>query len=261
MIPTLAPPDADASRGAGEPAGRRLRVAAPVILVIVALATLIWGLVIGGGAAPFAIGDPGPLVRWGLPTAKLLVNLAAAGMVGALVTALFTLKAGEREFDAALDTASISAAVFTVAAATTAFLTFVNTFNPAVGVGPAFGAQLGRYLVETEGGRTWLITAIAGAVITVLAFAVRSWTSTLFVAILAIVALVPMGTQGHSGEEANHNAAIMALVLHLIAAAVWLGGLLLMVVIRPLVDRGALAPAMSRYSSIALAAFIVVAIS
>ena len=150
-------------------------------------------------------------------------------MVGALVTALFTLKAGEREFDAALDMASISAAVFTVAAAVTGFLTFVDTFNPAVGLGPEFGAQLGRFLVETEGGRTWLITAVAGAAITVLTFAVRSWTPTLFVAILAIAALVPMGTQGHSGEEANHNEAVMALVLHIIAAAVWLGGLLLMV--------------------------------
>ena len=240
---------------------RALRAAGPAILVVVALTTLIWGLIVGGGAAPFAIGDPGPIVRWGLPTATLAVNLAAAGMVGALVTALFTLKAGEREFDAALDMASISAAIFTVAAATTGFFTFVNTFNPAVGLGPEFGAQLGRFLVETEGGRTWLLTAVAGAAITVLAFAVRSWTPTLFVAILAIAALVPMGTQGHSGEEANHSAAVMALVLHIIAAAVWLGGLLLMVVVRPLIGRRELATAMSRYSSIALAAFIVVAIS
>ena len=242
-------------------ASRALRAAGPAILIIVALVTLIWGLIVGGGAAPFAIGDPGPLVRWGLPIATLAVNLAAAGMVGALVTALFTLRAGEREFDAALDTASVSAALFTVAAAATGFLTFVNTFNPAVGLGPEFGAQLGRFLVETESGRTWLLTAVAGATITVLAFAVRSWTPTLFVAILAIAALVPMGTQGHSGEEANHDAAVMALVLHIMAAAVWLGGLLLMVVIRPLMTRPALATAISRYSSIALAAFIVVAIS
>ena len=87
---------------------RALRAAGPAILIVVALATLIWGLIVGGGAAPFAIGDPGPLVRWGLPIATLAVNLAAAGMVGALVTALFTLKAGEREFDAALDMASVS---------------------------------------------------------------------------------------------------------------------------------------------------------
>ena len=263
MIPTPSPHGPDAPRGASGRVdrSRALRVAGPAILVVVALATLIWGLIIGGGAAPFAIGDPGPLVRWGLPIATLAVNLAAAGMVGALVTALFTLKAGEREFDAALDMASISAALFTVAAATTGFLTFVNTFNPAVGLGPEFGAQLGRFLVETESGRTWMLTAVAGATITVLAFAVRSWTPTLFVSILAIAALVPMGTQGHSGEEANHNAAVMALVLHISAAAVWLGGLLLMVVVRPLMTRPTLATAMSRYSSIALAAFIVVAIS
>jgi cytochrome c oxidase assembly factor CtaG/putative copper export protein len=259
---TSSPPAAPSRAPSGaDDRARTLRVAGPVILVAVALVTLVWGLVIGGGAAPFAIGDPGPVVRWGLPVSKLVVNLAAAGMVGALVTALFTLRAGEREFDVALDTASISAAIFTLAAATTGFFTFVNTFNPAFDLGPAFGAQLGRYLVETEGGRTWLLTAIVGAVITVLAFAVRSWTPTLFVAILAIAALVPMGTQGHSGEEANHDAAVMALILHIIAAAVWLGGLLLMVVIRPLVPRGAIATALSRYSSIALAAFVVVTIS
>ena len=152
---------------------RALRAAGPAILVVVALATMTWALVFGGGAAPFAIGDPGPIVRWALPTVTLVVNLTAAGMVGALVTALFTLRAGEREFDAALDAASISAALFTVAAAATGFLTFVNAFNPTVGLGAEFGAQLGRFLVETESGRTWLITAVAGAAITVLTFAVR----------------------------------------------------------------------------------------
>ncbi len=263
MIPAPPLSGAAAPRAASDRLGpaRALRIAGPAILVVAALAALIWGLMVGGGAAPFAIGDPGPLVRWGLPVATLIVNLSAAGMVGGLVTALFTLKAGEREFDAALDLASISAAVFTVAAATTGFLTFVNTFNPALGIGPEFGAQLGRFLIETEGGRTWLITAVAGAAITVLTFAVRSWTATLMVAILAIAALVPMGTQGHSGEESHHDAAMMALILHIIAAAIWLGGLVLMIVIRPLVGRDAIATAMSRYSSMALAAFVVVAIS
>ena len=240
---------------------RVLRAAGPAILLGVALAALIWALLFGGAAAPFAIGDPGPIVRWGLPAATLVVNLSAAGMVGALVVALFTLRAGEREFDVALDTASISAALFTVAAAATGFLTFVNTFNPAIGIGPEFGAQLGRYLIETESGRTWLLTTVLGAALTVLTFAVRSWTPTLLVAIVAIAAMVPMGTQGHSGEEANHNAAVMALVLHIIAAAVWLGGLLLMVVIRPALDRARLTVVLTRYSSIALASFVVVAIS
>ena len=93
-----------------------LRAAGPVILVAAALLALVWALAYGGGAAPLILGDAGPVVRWGIPVVKLAVNLAAAGMVGTLVVALYALKAGEREFDVALDAASVSAAVFTVAA-------------------------------------------------------------------------------------------------------------------------------------------------
>lgn len=175
MTPTTAPHGVDAPRGAagfpGDP--RVLRAVGPVLLIVAALAVMVWALAFGGGAAPLALADPGPFVRWGLPTAKLVVNLSAAGMVGVLVTALFTLRAGEREFDIALDTASISAAVFTMAAAATGFLTFIDAFNPVISIGPEFGAQLGRYIVETEVGRTWLITTLAGAALTVLTFAVR----------------------------------------------------------------------------------------
>ncbi|WP_228484638.1 cytochrome c oxidase assembly protein [Microbacterium cremeum] len=240
---------------------RALRAAGPAILVVAALAALIWALGFGGGAAPLAIADPGPVARWGLPVAKLFVNLAAAGMVGTLVTALFALRAGTREFDVALDTASISAAVFTLAAAATGFLTFIVAFNPTIDAGPEFGGQLGRFLVEWELGRTWLITTIAGAALTVLTFAVRSWTATVFVALLAAASLVPMGTQGHSGEEAFHHEAMTALILHIIAAAVWLGGLLLIVIVRPLQSREQQIATVSRYSSIAIAAFAVVAVS
>jgi cytochrome c oxidase assembly factor CtaG/putative copper export protein len=240
---------------------RALRAAGPAILVVAAIVTLAWALAYGGGAAPLAIGDPGPFVRGGLPAAKMIVNISAAGVVGVLVTALFVLKAGERTFDTALDAASVSAAVFTVASAATGFLTFVDAFNPAIDAGPEFGAQLGRFLVETEVGRTWLITTVAGAVLTVLTFAVRTWTPTLLVAIFAIAALVPMGTQGHSGEEAFHHEAMTALIIHIIGAAVWLGGLLLMVIVRPQLDRDDTATALERYSSLALVAFLVVAVS
>ncbi|KAA9154161.1 bifunctional copper resistance protein CopD/cytochrome c oxidase assembly protein [Microbacterium lushaniae] len=233
----------------------------PVILVASALAALVWGLAYGGGAAPLLLGDPGPLVRWGLPVATLGVNLSAAGMVGSLVLALYALPARERAFDAALDTASAGAAVFTISSAATGFLTFVNTMNASPSADALFGQQLGRFLVEVEVGRTWLLTTVAGAVLTVLTFAVRSWTPTLFVAILAVAALVPMGTQGHSGEEANHDSAVLALVLHIIGAAVWLGGLVLLVLIRPLLEREMLAKVLLRYSSLALVAFVVVAVS
>ncbi|MGP3533683.1 cytochrome c oxidase assembly protein [Microbacterium sp. RD1] len=240
---------------------RLLRLAGPAILAVVAVAVLVWGLAYGGGATPLVLGDPGPVVRWGLPVATLAVNLTAAGMIGSLVLALYALPGESRAFDVALDTASVSAALFTASAALTGFLTFVNTMNAAPSADAVFGQQLGRFLVEVELGRAWLLTTIAGALLTVLTFAVRAWTPTLFVAILAVAALIPMGTQGHSGEEANHTAAVTALVLHILGAAVWLGGLVLLVVIRPVLERKTLADVLLRYSTLALIAFIVVAIS
>ena len=237
------------------------RLLGPFVLVVSALLVLIAALAVGNGAAPLAVGDPGATVRWSLPVAKLLVNLSAATMVGSMVLALFALRSGTRPFDVALDTASIGAAVFTVGSAATAFFTFLNVIPAVPTPAPAFGQQLGRFLVETELGRAWLITTICGAILTVLTFAVRAWAPTLLVTVLAMAALVPMATQGHAGEEASHEAAVMSLIIHTIAAAVWLGGLVLLVVLRPVLERAASQPTLLRYSSIALWAFVVVAVS
>ena len=51
------------------------------------MATLV-GLVLGGGAEAPLLSDPGPVVRYGLPLAKLLGTLGAAGAIGALLLAL-----------------------------------------------------------------------------------------------------------------------------------------------------------------------------
>lgn len=236
-------------------------MAGPVILVVVSLVAVVAGLIYGGGAAAPLLADPGPVVRWGLPVATLAVNLGASAMVGSLVLALFALPAGERPFEVALDTASIGAAIFTLAAAVTGFFTFLNVIPAAPTLDAVFGQQLGRFLVENELGRAWLLTTIAGAVLTVLTFAVRSWIPTLIVGVLAVASLIPMGTQGHAGTEASHTAAVTSLVLHIIAAAVWLGGLVLLVAVRPTMSRAQVQTVMLRYSSIALVAFVVVAVS
>ncbi|MDL9977817.1 cytochrome c oxidase assembly protein [Microbacterium sp. ASV49] len=240
---------------------RALRALGPAILAAAALVALIWALAVGGGAAPLLIADPGPVVRWGLPITTMVVNLSAAGMVGSLILALYALRAGEKPFERAADVASVSAAVFTVAAGVTGYLTYLNAFNPKVDLGLQSGQQLADFLVQTELGRTWLITTVAGALLTVLTFAVRSWTGTLVVALVALATLVPMGTQGHSGDLATHNIAATSLILHMMGAAAWIGGLLTVVIVRPLLGRRELGRVLERYSTIALVSFVVVAVS
>lgn len=234
-------------------AGLAILAAASVTAVVVALA-------LGGGAAPLLLQDPGPFVRWAIPVAKLLMNVAGAAMLGSLVLALFALRSETAPFDAALNVASIGAAVFTIAAGVTGFLTFMAAFNPQLSIENEFGAQLGRYLLQTALGQSWLITTIMGSVITVLAFAWRTWTPTLLTALLAAASFLPLATQGHSGELAGHNVAVNSILLHTIGAAVWLGGLTLLVLFqgRSDVDVPRL---VARYSSLAIAAFVVVAVS
>lgn len=249
------------------------RLAGLAILVIGAAVGLIGALVIGGGAVPPKLLDPGPVVMWGLPAAQLIANLGAAAMLGALVLGLFALRAGTRPFEIAIDTASVGAAVFTVASAVTAFFTFMAAFNPQLSAGRGFGEQFGRFLLELPLGQAWLITVLMGAIITVLLFGWRSWTGTLLTAVLAAAAFLPMATQGHSGDVAGHTVAVNAILLHTIGAAVWIGGLMLLVILRAagrstakkseqVPDAGVGLPVLvERYSSLALAAFVVVAIS
>ncbi|WP_194421571.1 cytochrome c oxidase assembly protein [Microbacterium abyssi] len=238
-----------------------LRLTGPTILLVAAIIATAIALMIGGGADPRFTNDPGALVRWGLPFAKLFVNVSGAVMAGALVLTLFGLAAGTKPFNIALDVASTGAAVLTVASGAVAFLTFLSSFNPQVSLGSEFGAQLGRFLLDTELGRAWLITAVLAAAVTVLTFAVRGYGAVLITALLALISLVPMATQGHSGDLANHDTAVMSLVLHVVSAAVWLGGLTLLVVVRPVVPQTSLEDLLLRYSTLALVAFIIVAVS
>ncbi|KIP88960.1 copper transporter [Microbacterium sp. MEJ108Y] len=242
------------------PSRSAYRAAGVGILLATGLIGVLIALVIGGGAAPLLLQDPGPFVRWATPIVKLVMNIAAAAMLGSLVLALFALRSEEKSFDTALNTASAGAAVFTVTAGISGFFTFMAAFNPQLSAEREFGEQLGRFLLQLPLGQSWLITTIMGSVITVLAFAWRTWTPTLITAILAAASFLPLATQGHSGELAGHNIAVNSILLHTIGAAVWLGGLLLVVILR---DRSGVGTArlVGRYSSLAIAAFAVVAIS
>lgn len=240
---------------------RRLVPVAAGLTAFAALVTLGGALALGGGAAPLLLGDAGPVVRWGIPIVKTTVNLAAAGLVGALVTALYALRAGERTFDIALRLASVSGAALTVAAAASGILSYLDITSGGSALDITLVEQLRSYALEWPPGRMWLTTVIVGAALTVLSATARSWRSTLFAAAVAIALLVPMGAAGHSSALADHASATSSIVLHTIGAAVWLGGLMLLVAVRDAASRTQLAVIVARYSTLALMSFIVLVAS
>ncbi len=230
-------------------------------IVVVALAALLVALAYGGGADAPLVLDPGPFARYGLPASTLLVNLGGAGAIGALVLVLFALDSSKPEYDRALDIAAASAGVWAMSAAFTGFFTFLTVFNQPIRFDSAFGEVLALFLTTTALGQAWLATTLIAAGVTVLCFAVRNHTALAFVAVLAIVGLVPPALQGHRGGTAQHDAATTAIFLHVLFAGIWLGGLATIALIRPLMDRARLVPVLLRYSTLALICFIVVATS
>jgi cytochrome c oxidase assembly factor CtaG/putative copper export protein len=240
---------------------RFARLLGPALLLVVAFVALLVSLAYGGGAAAPLITDPGAVVRYGLPVVKLLVNLGAAGTLGALVLACFALVPTKPEFGRALDVAAGASAVWAVASAANGFLIFLSIYNQPVSFDDRFGDLLSTFMTGTELGQAWLATTLIAAALTVLCFAVRNQSALVFVTLLGIAGLVPMALQGHAGGTETHDAAVTAIWLHIVFAAIWLGGLLTIILSRRLLTGARLQSVVARYSTLALISFIVVAVS
>ena len=239
---------------------RALRVAWPAITIAVAVAALVIALAIGGGASTGG-GPPGPAVDYGLPLAQLLVDLGAAATLGPLVVAVVALSPADPRWGRLLDVVAASAAVWAVAAGAVGFLFYLDA--GAVFGSAGFGSGFIYYLSALPTGQAWLAATLAAAMVTVLAIAVRSHTGVALLTVAAAAALLPMALQGHaaSASPAEHGDAIVAFGLHIVGAAAWLGGLGALFVLGVRMRGAALASLVSRYSSVALACFVVVSVS
>ncbi|WP_396427149.1 cytochrome c oxidase assembly protein [Leifsonia sp. 1010] len=222
---------------------------------------MIAALAYGGGANAPLLADPGALVRWGLPAATLVVNLSLAGTVGALVLACFAFSPDRDEYGNALDFAAGSAAVMTVASAATGLFTFVSVSNVPWSFDATFSNGLSSFITSVSLGQAWLGITLIAAAVTVLCFAVRNQTAIVFVTLLAMATVVPMAQQGHSAEAAGHDAAVTSFGLHVLFAAIWLGGLVTLIVVKQRLGNGRLVTVLERYSTVALICFVVVAAS
>ncbi len=240
---------------------RLVKIAGPALLLVVALLSLLVALRFGGGADAPGLADPGAVVRFGLPIAQLLFSIGAAGTLGALVLACFALDSSKPEFNATLDFAAGAAAFWTIAAGATGFLTFMSVFLQPVTFDDRFGQLFGNYLTNIPLGQASLVSTLVPAIATVLCFAVRNQTGIFFVTVFSAVGLVPMALQGHAAGAAGHAQAVSSLGLHVIFAAIWLGGLLVLVGTRRTLEGARLRPVLSRYSTIALMCFVIVAAS
>ena len=231
------------------------------VLAGAGLAAVLVAAVIGGAAAAPPIGDPGAFVRWGTLLVRVVHDLAAASTVGLLLLAAFlapeTTKTNRRV--TATRAAAVSAAVWALAGLVGVLLTFASLAGiPLLGQG--YATQLTTFVLDLEVTRVAVVSATVAAAVAAGAAVATSRAAMAWLSLAAVLGLLPLALAGHAAGAANHDVAVNALALHLVGVAVWVGGLVALAVMRPQLGSD-LGVTVQRYSTLALGAFVAVALS
>jgi putative copper resistance protein D len=250
------------SRPAAEVAG--LVAVGAMIAVLVAA-----GLTALSGARPaVALGlpDPGTLTVVGLPAMRAVSEICMVLTIGAVLLAAFLVPpqrsgyldvAGYR----ALRAASWTAGGWTAAAVLMVPLSMADALGRPVAqlLDPATILDL---LPRLEPATTWAVTALVAVLVLVGCRTVLTWGWTAVLFGISLLGPLPVTFTGHSSTGGAHDVASDSLVLHVLAASVWVGGLvavLLLAAARGPDRLAALATALPRYSRLALVCWLVVA--
>ncbi len=235
-------------------------VAASLVASCGLLVAIILGLAIGGGADPLQFSDPGPIIRYGTPIAKGLMNLSMAIAIGSLVLAAFAANDKSVVLRKLLNLAAVSAAVWAVVGSVHFLLSFISVSGASFSLEASFSQGLLVYATEIELGISLALNLLAALAIATLALMVSSLTGTLLTAALGLASLIPLALIGHASGTKDHSLAVNSLGMHLVGIVIWVGGLIALYAIRPEL-KGSSKPIAQRFSSLALVSFVLVGIS
>lgn len=208
--------------------------------------------------------DPGPVTSYGLPFVKAVGEIAAVTAIGGFLFAAFMVPPQQNQvLDAAgyraLRTGTAAAGAWAVCAVLMVPLTVSDVSGQplATRLSPADIWSVAD-LIEIAGAWRW--TALLAVLVTVVSIPVLrwSWTPVLFAG--SLLTLLPLALSGHSSSGGSHDIATNSLLIHLVAGAIWAGGLLALLV-HTLRGGGHGPLAARRFSAVALWCFVAMAFS
>ncbi|MER6508184.1 cytochrome c oxidase assembly protein [Nonomuraea sp. NPDC001636] len=233
---------------------------------VAAVAALVIGMIAGGRAFPRIIPglpDAGAVVRWGLPVSKLLMDVTGVLTVGLLLTAALLLP-NDKGMLGKPGLLYVRASSWTALGwAASAFLAIV--FTTADSWGRTVPQILNReYLTstatQTTQGVALTLVVLFGVAIALFSRGAITAGAAAGLLVFALVTMLPPPLTGHTSSSPNHDLATSAVSLHLLALALWVGGL---VVLAAHAMRGQpqLTVAAARFSALALWCFVAVGLS
>src|SRR6476469_5300452 len=251
-------PAAVSARQQGTPPARLPGVA----LLVAVLVALPLAAAVGQAAAAPVVSDPGPVVRWGVLYARVVHDVAATAAVGLLLFTAFIVPETTRTHRRATATrlAGLAAALWALAAVVGVVLGMADFIGIPVS-DPAFGQQLTTFVWKFVAFRVQLIAAGVAATIAVVALLTTRRTVVAWPSVLAVGGVLPLALPGHAAGATDHGTAVNALAVHLVAVTVWVGGVLALAALRPLLSGPDLAASAGRFSTLAGWCYAAVALS
>lgn len=209
--------------------------------------------------------DPGEVTRKGIVVVRVVATAAGVVCVGSLLLAAFLIpgqRSGEIGTDgyAALRTAAVAASGWLVATLAAMLFTAAEGVSAPVGELVLSPRKLGFAIDALEQPKAWLTTSLLVLALTVGCRLALSWRGAVGMFLLAVFALLPVAVTGHSSSGGSHDVATNSLVYHLVAATLWVGGLIAILAAGYRRSRH-LSLAVHRFSRLALVCWLVMAAS
>ncbi|GAA3026808.1 CopD family protein [Streptosporangium longisporum] len=209
------------------------------------------------------IAIPGPLVEYGLPVLRVLLDLAAVAVVGlSLLPRLLGFDDPERT-EPVMRRARPLAVTFAWAWALLALTVIVfQTAELNPGTLPTPG-MIATYVDGVGAGQGMLFSAacaLAAAAVGLLAVRYGEKVPAELRIVVAFFGLLPIPVTGHAVDSVWHDPIMISMELHVMGSAAWTGGLVTVVALVAS-DRGLLARVLPAFSRLATLALVVVSLS
>lgn len=255
----------------GSPPGGRNRGPVPVVLLGLGLAVLVasgWAALTGAASlAALGLPDPGAVTQYGMPIARTVAEVAAVLSVGSLLLAAFFVPPQQTGYldvtgYRAVHTASYTAAVWAVASMLMVPLSVADAVGRPVDEVLSL-VRLYALVPELPGAQAWTLTAAVALIVFAGCRLVLSWGWTVVLFGAAVFGLLPVAVTGHSAAGGAHDQATDSLLVHAVAAALWVGGLVAVLSLagRRAEPAGPLPTAVQRFSRLALVCWVAMAVS
>ncbi|MEZ5184814.1 MAG: cytochrome c oxidase assembly protein [Candidatus Nanopelagicales bacterium] len=211
-----------------------IRWAGPVVFVL--FMGLVVGLVVGEGATEAVVDDivgAGPVVSWGLPIVRTLATATAVLTVGLLLYAAVLAPQGRKGVLSQVGRADVvRAGWISVFWAVASLATSVWALAWALGLplSKTLTADvIGTYAWSVDSVRAFMIVGLLAAAIAVVCMFTSTVTGAASWLMAALIGVALPALTGHASSLGSHGVAMTSDVVHAVAMAVWVGGVLVIV--------------------------------